>query len=126
MAMVFQPGLTQPAPPRVSVCIANYNGEALLPDCLDSVLAQDTDAVIEIIVHDDASGDGSLALLCSHYPQVHVIAASENAGFCIGNNRMVAHANGEFVLLLNNDAALAPDAIRTLLDAVEDGGGGAS
>ncbi|RYG38467.1 MAG: glycosyltransferase family 2 protein [Burkholderiales bacterium] len=119
MAVVFHPGLNAPAEPRVSVCIANFNGEALLPACLDSVLAQETDAAIEILLHDDASGDGSLALLQRHYPQVHVLASGENVGFCVGNNRMVSHARGEYVLLLNNDAALAPDATRTLLAAAE-------
>ena len=115
MAVVFNPGLNAPARPRVSVCIANFNGEPLLVDCIESVLAQDTDVAIEILVHDDASGDGSLALLKARYPQVHVLASAENAGFCIGNNRMVDAARGEFVLLLNNDAALETDAISSLL-----------
>jgi GT2 family glycosyltransferase len=116
MAVVFHPGLNAPAHPRVSVCIANFDGEALLPACIDSVLAQEGNADIEVLVHDDASRDGSVALLRARYPQVHVLASAGTAGFCIGNNRMVARARGEYVLLLNNDAALAPDAIRRLLD----------
>jgi len=72
---------------------------------------------IEIIVHDDASMDDSVALLRANYPQVEVLASRENVGFCIGNNRMVAHARGEFVLLLNNDAALRTDALITLIEA---------
>lgn len=119
MALVFHPGLNAPARPRVSVCIANYNGEALLPGCLDSVLAQDTAAPVEVLVHDDASRDGSVSLLHARYPQVHVIVSTANVGFCIGNNRMVARARGDYVLLLNNDAALAPDAIRMLLEAAD-------
>jgi GT2 family glycosyltransferase len=97
------------------VCIANYNGEAILGDCIASVLAQDTNAVIEILVHDDASQDCSVALLRERYPQVHLLASAENVGFCVANNRMVAAARGEFVLLLNNDAALHFDAARELL-----------
>lgn len=119
MAMVLHPGVGAPAQPRVSVCIANFDGEALLPDCIDSVLAQDCEAAIEVLVHDDASRDGSVALLRARYPHVHVLASEENAGFCIGNNRMVRAARGEFVLLLNNDAALQPDAIRQLLAHAE-------
>ncbi|EQD70869.1 glycosyl transferase family protein, partial [mine drainage metagenome] len=102
-------------PPRISVCIANYNGEGVLGDCLDSVLAQTVDTPAEIIVHDDASTDASLQLLRERYPQVALIASNANVGFCVANNRMVAQAQGEFVLLLNNDAALAPDALATLL-----------
>ncbi len=119
MAVIFHPGLNPLARPRVSVCIANYDGEALLPTCLDSVLAQQTHAAIEILVHDDASHDGSLALLQARYPQVHVLASTENVGFCVGNNRIVARARGDYVLLLNNDAALAPDAIGRLLEMAE-------
>jgi GT2 family glycosyltransferase len=108
--------LNEPALPICSICIANYNGENMLVDCLESVLAQSKDIPIEVIVHDDASTDGSLELL-KRYPPVVVIASTENVGFCIANNRMVARARGEFVLLLNNDAALYPDALATLLDA---------
>jgi GT2 family glycosyltransferase len=101
--------------PSVSVCIANFNGEQMLADCIESVLAQDCHADIEIIVHDDASTDGSLALLRSRYPQVDLLVSEKNVGFCIANNRMVARARGQYVLLLNNDAALFPDALSTLL-----------
>ena len=99
----------------VSVCIANYNGDHLLRDCIDSVLAQDLDGV-EVIVHDDASTDGSLPLLRESYPTVTLIASGENVGFCVANNRMVAASRGKFVLLLNNDAALMPGALRALVD----------
>lgn len=119
MAVVFHPGLNAPAHPRVSVCIANFNGETLLPACIDSVLAQTAGAAIEILVHDDCSRDRSVMLLRERYPQVHVIASEENVGFCIGNNRMVARARGYYLLLLNNDAALAPDAIGCLLEMAE-------
>lgn len=107
--------LNRPEHPVCSVCIANYNGVSLLNDCLASVLAQQGNISLEIIVHDDASTDGSIALLRAKYPQVELLASEQNVGFCIGNNRMVAHARGEFVLLLNNDAALWPDAVSTLL-----------
>jgi GT2 family glycosyltransferase len=103
--------------PTCSICIANYNGEQWLVDCLDSVLAQRGDFSMEVIVHDDASSDGSVALLRGRYPQVELLASHENVGFCIGNNRMVARARGDFVLLLNNDAALEPGAIDALLAA---------
>ena len=109
------PALNPDTQPRISVCIANYNGEHVVSDCLDSVLAQTVDASVEIIVHDDASSDDSLQLLRERYPQTRLIASDANVGFCIANNRMVAQARGEFVLLLNNDAALAPDALATLL-----------
>jgi GT2 family glycosyltransferase len=109
------PALNRPAAPVCSVCIANYNGVALLVDCLESVLAQEGNIGLEIIVHDDASTDDSVALIREKYRQVELLASSENVGFCIANNRMVELARGEFVLLLNNDASLYPDALSTLL-----------
>lgn len=122
MALVQYPAVGRPATAAVSVCIANFNGEGLLPECIDSVLAQfdQTDTrcpSIEVIVHDDASTDGSVALLRKHYAGVEVLASDTNVGFCVANNRMVDHARGEFILLLNNDATLLPDAIAHLLAA---------
>jgi len=53
--------------------------------------------------------------LRKRHPQVEVLASKENVGFCIGNNRMVAQARGECILLLNNDAALLPGALAALM-----------
>lgn len=115
MAMVHRfPALNRPGVPDVSVCIANYNGMEVLGDCIDSVLAQQG-IEFEILVHDDASTDGSADWIRERYPHVELLAAEHNAGFCVANNRMVAHARGAYVLLLNNDAALLPDALGTLL-----------
>ena len=105
--------------PLVSVCIANYNGMAVIDDCVRSVLEQDCDFPVEIIVHDDASTDGSAQHIRAAYPEVILIESAGNAGFCIANNRMVERASGEFVLLLNNDAALFPDALATLHRAAQ-------
>jgi len=116
MALVqHYPALSPPDSPVCSVCIANYNGVALLADCIESVLAQQGGMSVEILVHDDASTDGSVSWLREHYPQVELLASSENVGFCVSNNRMAERARGGYVLLLNNDAALQPDALETLL-----------
>jgi GT2 family glycosyltransferase len=103
------------ARPLISVCIAHYNGIGLIDDCIASVRAQSCDADIEIIVHDDASTDGSAEYLRSHHPDVTLIASTENVGFCVANNRMAAAARGDYLLLLNNDATLLPCALATLL-----------
>lgn len=116
MAMVQHFAALNPvAAPVCSVCIANYNGMEVLADCINSVLAQQGDIPTEIIVHDDASTDDSVAFLREHYPQVDILASADNVGFCVGNNRMVAQARAQYVLLLNNDAALYPDGIKVLL-----------
>ncbi len=99
----------------ISVCIANYNGVGMIDACIDSVQRQDCAATIEIIVHDDASTDGSAAQIRARHPGVCLIEGAENAGFCVANNRMAAAAQGEYLLLLNNDATLMPGAIASLL-----------
>jgi GT2 family glycosyltransferase len=111
------PAVNRPVEPVCSICIANYNGDAFLRDCLESVFAQQGNITFEIIVHDDASTDDSVKLLREKYPQVELLASQENVGFCISNNRMVEHARGEFILLLNNDATLYSDALISLLSA---------
>jgi GT2 family glycosyltransferase len=103
--------------PLCSICIANYNGAELLDDCISSLRMQQTDIAFEIIVHDDASTDGSVTLLRSKYPEVELLIGSRNVGFCISNNRMVSIARGRYVLLLNNDAALNPDALDSFSEA---------
>ena len=94
-----------------SVCIANYNGIELIDACIDSVRAQDCGVAVEIIVHDDASTDDSAAHIAARHPDVRLIESRENVGFCIANNRMAAAAKGDYLLLLNNDATLLPDAL---------------
>jgi len=100
--------------PICSVCIANYNGMGIIDSTLKSVMAQDCDFPIEIIVHDDASTDGSVDFIRKNYPDVKLITSEVNTGFCVSNNRMVSKASSEYILLLNNDAVLLPDAVSTL------------
>lgn len=101
--------------PRISVCIANYNGIDLIDACIASVRAQDCAAGVEIIIHDDASTDGSAGHIRKRHPDVTLIESATNVGFCVGNNRMAAAAQGDWLLLLNNDATLLPGALATLL-----------
>jgi GT2 family glycosyltransferase len=106
--------LTKAEEPICSICIANFNGREVLEACLDSVFRQDFPYPVEIIVHDDASTDGSADIVNDKFPSVQLIRSDSNVGFCVSNNRMVAVAKGKFILLLNNDAALYEDALSTL------------
>ncbi|MCP5479025.1 MAG: glycosyltransferase family 2 protein [Rhodanobacteraceae bacterium] len=105
--------------PLVSICIANFNGESILTECIESVRAQQAYADCEIIVHDDASTDASVDLIRTTFPDARLIVSEQNVGFCVANNRMVEMASGKYILLLNNDAALLPDAISSLIGTAE-------
>ena len=99
---------------KVSICIANYNGINFIDDCILSIFDQSFDIKYEIIIHDDASTDGSADHIELQYPDAKLIRSSENIGFCISNNRMANIAKGEFLLFLNNDASLFPNALQAL------------
>jgi GT2 family glycosyltransferase len=88
--------------PTVSVIIPNWNGAEHIPTCLDSLRRQSFQD-FEIIVADNGSRDGSLALLGHDYPEVQVLALGENRGFCGACNAGMRSARGAYIVLLNND-----------------------
>jgi len=110
--MVVIPSMNQQ--PHISICIANYNGMGFIDSCINSVITQTDKLQVEIIVHDDSSTDDSVCHIQKHYPNVRLIESENNVGFCTANNRMAKAAKGEYLLLLNNDAALLPNALATL------------
>lgn len=96
----------------LSIIIVNYNTRRLLDDCLASLYAAEMPAGgMEIIVVDNASHDGSQALVAEKYPGVVLVANETNLGFAAANNRGVGVANGRYVLFLNSDTRVDPDAI---------------
>jgi GT2 family glycosyltransferase len=106
--------------PGCAVIVLNYNGEDLLPRCLDSLAPQRSESV-EVVVVDNASIDGSAALVAQKYPWVRFLALDKNYGFSVANNialRETLSAGSEFALLLNNDTFVAPDFIAQLLAAM--------
>ena len=62
----------------VSAVVCNYDGEDYLEDCLRSVL--DQEGLDEVLVVDDASTDGSLALIRARFPEVRVVSMPRNSG----------------------------------------------
>ena len=98
----------------ISVIIVNWNTKNLLYDCLASVYKTLAGLSFEIIVVDNASTDGSVAMLQTQYPRVRVIANSENKGFGAANNQGFAQMQGRYALLLNTDAVLTEGAAQKL------------
>jgi GT2 family glycosyltransferase len=107
------------APALVSVVIVNWNRRIETLACLASVTRSAYPAC-EIVVVDNGSCDGSIAAIHAAYPQVHVIDAQDNTGFVGGCNRGVERArarDARYVMFLNNDAEIAPDAMTHLIAA---------
>jgi GT2 family glycosyltransferase len=110
--------LTAPLP-DVSVIIVNWNTRDLLRGCLQSVLTETT-ASTEVIVIDNASADGSAAMVAAEFPQVLVIANTDNKGFAAANNQGLRIAKGRNLLLLNPDTIILDGAIDRMLDWLVD------
>jgi GT2 family glycosyltransferase len=105
--------------PDVSILIVNWNTSQMLADCLRTVAAQAGHVSYEIIVVDNGSSDGSVAMLHSTFPEVQVIANVENVGFARANNQAIAVAQGRYLLLLNTDAFLHAGALPTLVQFMD-------
>jgi len=102
---------------RVSVIIPNWNGLELLRPCL-AMLRRQTYPDYEVIVVDNGSTDGSVRVLRQEYPEVRVLALSENSGYSGGCNAGIRAAQGELLVMLNNDTEVESDWLRALVDAM--------
>lgn len=100
----------------LSVIIVSWNVRDLLERALDAVYTAGAHTPqLEIIVVDSASADGTPEMIRERYPQVRLIASDENLGFAKGNNRGIAEAHGDFLLLLNADTLVRGDALALLV-----------
>ena len=101
--------------PELSVVIVSYRCADLLAECLDSLALNRADVDMEVIVVDNASGDGTVAV-AERYPWVQVEALDDNLGFARANNRAMDRARGRAVLVLNPDTVLPEESLRQCLD----------
>jgi N-acetylglucosaminyl-diphospho-decaprenol L-rhamnosyltransferase len=101
--------------PDISVVIVSYKVPALLRACLASLQREVAGCSYEVIVVENASGDGSAELVRDEFPGVRLIALEENIGFAAGSNVGARAAAGEYVLLLNPDTELVGDTLGALL-----------
>ena len=98
------------APPTVTVVVVNLNGIDFLRPCLESLTSQTMDPDhVEIILIDNASTDGSVAMVREEFPRVRVIVNDVNVGFSPAVNQAAKLANGTYLALLNNDAEADPN-----------------
>lgn len=95
---------------EVSVIIVNWNTREVLRNCLTSIVAE-TRVPHEIIVVDNASADGSAAMVREAFPAAVLIANTDNKGFAGANNQGLAAARGRHILLLNPDTIVLDGAI---------------
>jgi len=94
--------------PQISIIIVSYNCRDLLAECLSSIYAQASRFAPEIVVVDNASGDGVEDMVRSRFPDVLFIRNEANVGFSRANNLGMQRATGKYFLLLNPDTTLPP------------------
>ena len=94
---------------KLSVIIVNYNVQYFVEQCLHAVQKATKDIDAEIIVVDNNSVDGSVAMIKEKFPTVQLIENKTNSGFSVANNQAIKIARGEYVLLLNPDTVVEED-----------------
>ena len=112
--------------PTVAAIIVTFNSEAVIAACLDSLAGGAGEGrALEVVVVDNASSDGSIAVARNHAVEPTIVAMAENAGYAAGINAGVAAVGDvDYVLVLNDDTRVGDGAIEALVDAVSDRGVG--
>ncbi len=100
--------------PLVSIISINFNTTAVTLELLTS-LKKATYTNFEVIIVDNASNENPEQLINSHYPAVKFVRSNVNLGFSGGNNLGLKHANGEYMLFLNNDTEVAPNFLEPMV-----------
>jgi GT2 family glycosyltransferase len=102
--------------PLVSVVIVNYNSDDYLVNCVRSVM-DSAYSNKQLIVVDNASGDGSVDKMLAAFPGVKVIRNRVNLGYAAAGNIGVASANGDFIVIMNPDTLVDTDWLEQLVNA---------
>jgi N-acetylglucosaminyl-diphospho-decaprenol L-rhamnosyltransferase len=112
--------------PEVTLAVVSWNTRALLARCLDSVAGEAESGRVEAWVVDNASTDGSAAMVREEFPWVQLCALEENVGFGAAVNLAAGRTATPWLAIANADVALRPGALDALLAAGErDPGAGA-
>lgn len=108
------------AAPKISVIVTNYNLEKYLEDCIDSVVNQ-TFKDYECLVVDDCSTDNSweVAELYEPHKQIEYLKTPSNTGLSGARNFGFQHARGKYIIYLDADDMLAPNALELLSTALD-------
>ena len=118
-----EPGVpTAPSAPRMAIVVIAYNQQTQIEHALTSVMEQ-TSADFEAIVVDDHSTDSTLSVIndtVSNDARFHVIERSENGGAHRARHTGIAATKGEYVLFLDGDDTLDPDAVQRLTAAMDE------
>ena len=107
-------------PPRVSIVIPMFNVEKFIKTCLDSILSQ-TFQDFEVIVIDDCSTDRSAEIVASYNdPRIKLFRQFKNFGESVSRNLGISLSQGKYIYIMDDDDALMPNTIATLVNSSEE------
>jgi N-acetylglucosaminyl-diphospho-decaprenol L-rhamnosyltransferase len=109
--------------PSTTVVVVNWNGGALLQDCLRSLADDVPGSDAEVVLVDNASTDGSVEEAERTFPGLRVVRRPVNEGFAAGANAGIRAGSGAYVVLLNNDARVRRGFVRSITAPFEAPGG---
>jgi GT2 family glycosyltransferase len=95
----------------LTIVISCYNTRELVRDCLGSIYNNPPREPYEIVLVDDACRDGTSEMVREMFPEVVLLRNDVNKHYSYSNNRAIDHARGRYVLLLNNDTIVFPNAL---------------
>jgi len=104
----------------VSIVIVSWNVRNLLWRCLASIEEHRGALSVESIVVDNASADGSTAMVQKEFPAVKLFRMPKNLGFARANNRALAKAQGRYIFFLNPDTELTAGALEALVTYMDE------
>lgn len=99
----------------VSICIVSWNTRKLLGACLESLQASLHRCSLEVVVVDNASTDNSADMVAERFPMVRLERSPCNLGFARGSNLAMQMARGRYLMLLNPDTRVQPEAVANLV-----------
>lgn len=103
---------------ELSVCIVAYQAKDYLHACLVSLFENTQQTSFEVIVVDNGSSDGTCDLLTTSYPQVTLIENKKNLGYTHPMNQALRASHGKFLLQLNPDTHVLPNALDLLVNFI--------
>lgn len=101
---------------KTAVVILNYNTADYLQRFLPGLIASCEGLDAQVVVADNASQDGSVALMKERFPQVPLIVLDRNYGFTGGYNRALAQLEADYFVLINSDIEVPGDWLKPLVE----------
>ncbi len=101
--------------PLLTVCIVTYNSESHIGNVLSSLYKSTVAPWMQVMVVDNASTDGTVSIVETGFPDVHLVCLPQNIGFGQGHNKALPYLNAPYHLIVNPDITFEPDVLEKMV-----------